>query len=248
MKQPEKLMLAGDWHGNTHWARHAIDYAAENECDTIVHLGDFGWWRDSTPTKHYLETVQGKLGRAGITLYWVDGNHEDHSRIWDLNTPAVGGPFRIGEHLPNILFLPRGLQWEWYGKTWMSVGGAVSVDKHLRTKDVDWWIEEELTDEQIEYCCRSPVDVIVSHDCPSGVDIPVLHAPGTWPQWTLYDSGIHRGKLRQLFSEPGATRLFHGHYHSRYDAPLMDGVVTGLDRDNTHIKFNTLLYEGYRPR
>jgi hypothetical protein len=241
MKQPEKLMLAGDWHGNTPWARQVIDYAAENGCDTIVHLGDFGWWRDSTPTKHYLEAVQGYLRRAGITLYWVDGNHEDHSRIWDLNQPDIGGPFRISEHLPNILFLPRGLQWEWFGKTWMSVGGAVSVDKHHRTRDVDWWAEEELSDEQIEYCCRGPVDVIVSHDCPAGVFIPGLN-DDHFPQWTLLDADIHRQKLRTIWDATGATELYHGHYHRAYKSYLSDGLVVGLDCDNTTMRDSTLIY------
>lgn len=242
INEPEKLMLAGDWHGSGHWGRMAIDHAARNGVDTIVHLGDFGWWVDSTPTRHYLATIQGALRRADIKLYWVDGNHEDHSRIWDLNEPGPGGPYRINEHLPNIAFLPRGLRWEWWGKTWMSVGGAVSVDKSWRTKDIDWWEEETLTDEQIEYCCRpGHVDIIVSHDCPSGVDIPGLAGPAMWPQAALYESDIHRGKLRRIWDTTGAVRVFHGHYHRRYDAQLDNGLVTGLDCDGTTLNDNTLI-------
>lgn len=242
MDEPKKLMLAGDWHGNLHWARLAIDHAARNGCDTLLHLGDFGWWIDNAQTKAYLAGVQGQARRANITLYWLDGNHEDHSRIWDLNQPDVGGPLRISEHLPNVLFLPRGLRWEWWGKTWMSVGGAASVDRSLRTPGIDWWPEETLTDQQLEYCCRpDKVDVIVSHDCPLGVDIPGLLPPGALPDWIIYEADNHRRKLLQIWNTTGATRLFHGHYHSRYNAALDNGIIVGLDRDNTTLDRNTLI-------
>ncbi len=247
MLEPKKLMLVGDLHGNTNWAVHVINSAWALGCDTIVQLGDMGVWRDNYATNCYLSTVQDTLAENDMHLYWVDGNHEDHSRL--VNDLAGTVPWdSVADMLwpttPNITHQPRGYQWTWWGKTWMAVGGAVSVDKYRRTEGIDWWPQETLTDEQVEYCCRGPVDVIVSHDCPMGVDIPGLSPPGTWPQWVLYESDLHRRKLRQIWNETGATRLFHGHYHTRYDAPLGEGLVTGLDMDSTTLKLNTLILEG----
>src|ERR1035441_83787 len=47
-KAPERIGVAGDWHGNTAWATRAIEKMARLLPETgprgIVHLGDFGIW------------------------------------------------------------------------------------------------------------------------------------------------------------------------------------------------------------
>lgn len=238
VKNPGKLMLAGDWHGNTDWAHAAIEHAYAEGCDTILQLGDFGFWIDGHGTDHYLRAVQEALEHFDITLYWLDGNHEDHGRlkrVHDEPKPIPTAPFA-----PRVQYLPRGFQWEWFGKTWMSVGGAASVDRNMRTPGKSWWPEEVLTDEQVEYCCRGPVDVIVSHDCPAGVNIPGLG--GDWPPYLLHEGDLHRRKLRAIWDKTGATELYHGHYHRRYDQPFGDGLVVGLDCDGSTMRDNTLVY------
>ncbi len=120
---PAVLMLAGDWHGNMPWAESVIRHAAERDVDTILQLGDFGYWTDDPATDEYLSTVNDRLDSSGIRLYWIDGNHEDHTRVDDW-TDAY-------RH-PQVRYLPRGFRWRWWDMTWMSVGGAMSVDKHYR--------------------------------------------------------------------------------------------------------------------
>lgn len=238
MREPRRLLIAGDWHGHTRWAVDVVTYAWMQGCDAIIQLGDFGFWVDNDQTSRYLTSLQDILAETGIQLYWLDGNHEDHGRIGEM---SEYGPWH-DQPFSSICYLPRGWRWEWFGQTWMAVGGAVSVDKHLRTQGVDWWVEETLTDEQVEYCTRpGKVDVIVSHDCPSGVDIPGLSPPGTFPQWCIYEADIHRRKLREIWDKTGAKRLYHGHYHSRYDAELGDGLISGLDMDGTTMQLNTII-------
>ena len=56
------------------------------------------------------------------------------------------------------------------------VGGASLVDRQWRELDVSWWVDEELTDEQIEEACRGDrADIMIFHDCPSGVSRPLVH-------------------------------------------------------------------------
>jgi hypothetical protein len=100
MHEPKKLMLAGDWHGNIGWAVKVVDYAAEQGCDTILQLGDFGYWTDTLQTAHYLRSLTGALTRTGITLYWLDGNHEDFSRRAEWAPPS-------NDTLNPITYLPR---------------------------------------------------------------------------------------------------------------------------------------------
>lgn len=236
--EPRKVMVCGDWHGNTTWARTVISTASAYECDTILQCGDFGFWTDNPETRKYLRTIQKDLEVTGITLFWVDGNHEDHDRIsrgWRGAPPTV--PAITAGH-DRIFYLPRGYRWNWWGKTWMAVGGAVSVDKQWRREGKSWWPGEELTDSEVEYCCRpGQVDVIIAHDCPRGVNIPGIGPDtksgtrGNWPPHVLIEAERHRTKLRTIWNVTGATRLYHGHYHVPHETYFGQGRIFGLDRD-----------------
>ena len=43
---PERITIAGDWHGNETYALEALKHAHEAGAGVIVHVGDFGAWRD----------------------------------------------------------------------------------------------------------------------------------------------------------------------------------------------------------
>lgn len=258
MREPTKLLIAGDWHGNAGWARSVIDYAAQHECDTIVQCGDFGFWCDTPETTRFLSSLQADLEHHGITLYWIDGNHEDHDRLQRM-TLGLNFPTHTAGY-DRILYLPRGYRWQWWGKTWMSVGGAVSVDRLDRTEGKSWWPAETLTDEQIAHCCRpGGVDVIVAHDCPIGIDIPGIgrsfdparDPTRGWRVSALIEADTHRAKLRRIWDATGATRLYHGHYHIGYEIPtrkaewnqpplngqrITTGRIVGLDCDGSQAR------------
>ncbi|MCP9272451.1 metallophosphoesterase family protein [Mycolicibacterium arenosum] len=233
---PALLMLAGDWHGNLPWAESVIRHAADRDVDTILQLGDFGYWTDDPATDEYLSTVDDLLESSGIRLYWIDGNHEDHTRVDDW-TDAY-------RH-PRVRYLPRGFRWQWWGLTWMSVGGAMSVDKHYRLEGESWWPGEELTDADVEYASRDGgVDVIVSHDCPRGVDIPGVGpdtkggARGNWPADILAEAQRHREKLAAICSATTPAWLYHGHYHIPYTGSLAATTVRGLGHDRSTLADN----------
>lgn len=248
MREPSKLMLAGDWHGNTMWAVKAIHHAKRNGADTILQLGDFGYWRDGIEgldTRKYFRVMHRTLEECGIDLYWIDGNHEDHSCIE--NTPGATALTLAGYR--RITHLPRGFRWDWWGMTWMALGGAYSVDKPWRHEGVSWWPEESLTDEQIAYATRpGNVDVIVAHDAPFGVDIPGIgpaHKGGQFPIDQLVASEEHRRKVAHVVDAVSPTMFFHDHYHVRYQnwyGPHRM-YVAGLDCDGTTLDENTLFME-----
>lgn len=245
MREPKKLLLAGDWHGNATWAGSIITEAAAKGVDTILQLGDFGFWTPGSGTADYLNRVQRLCEHFDIDLYWLDGNHEYHEYLKHYHDWPI--PVASNKR-PRISYLPRGYQWEWFGKTWMSVGGAVSVDKMMRSPGRSWWPEEELTDSQVQHCCRGPVDVIVSHDCPRGVNIPGVGPDtksgvrGNWPPHILLEAERHRTKLRTIWDATGATELYHGHYHIPYKSYFGEGLIVGLDCDGCKGFDNTLVY------
>lgn len=234
---PTLLMIAGDWHGNTPWAEHVIRHAASRDVDTILQLGDFGYWIDDPQTEEYLAVVDARLEAAGIRLFWIDGNHEDHTRVAEWEDTS--------RHC-NIRYLPRGFRWQWWGKTWMSVGGAMSVDKHFRIEGESWWPGEVLTEADVEEAARDgDVDVIVSHDCPRGVDIPGVGPDtkggvrGNWPPDILAEAQEHRDKLATICAATKPRWLFHGHYHIPYTSTLDETKVVGLAHDRSTVDDNT---------
>jgi Calcineurin-like phosphoesterase len=140
---PDRIGVAGDWHGNTAWATRAIRKMASllpPGPRVIVHLGDFGIWPG--PDGHdYLTALTGALADADAELWFVDGNHEDFTELARLR-PGPDGRSPVTD---RIWHLPRGYRWRWHGREWLALGGAVSVDRALRTAGVDWWPEEEIT-------------------------------------------------------------------------------------------------------
>lgn len=226
MKDCEKLLIAGDWHGNSYWATKVIDYAADHGADAIVQVGDFGMWTPGPATSSFLYRVSTRARDRDVQVYWLDGNHEDHGRRAEFS------------HYDNdfLTYLPRGTRWEWFGKTFMALGGAVSVDKLWRTPGKSWWPEEELSRADIDHAVREgDVDVILSHDCPTGVRIPGLG--GNFPPQALAEAGLHRNLLREVWEAKTPQLWVHGHYHVCYQAWLAnDTHVFGLGADGDKFK------------
>jgi predicted phosphodiesterase len=231
MPEPRRVLVVGDLHGNTIQAEQCCDYAQRKGCDAVLQVGDFGFWTPGVDNLKYLKRVEKAAEKFDLIFYWLDGNHEDHSRRHEFDS----------ELRPRTRYLPRGHRWTWWGKRFMAVGGAVSVDKHERVENRSWWRKEILTDEEIDYAIRDdgiPVDVVFSHDCPSGVNIPGIgpDSKGTdagWPADVIYEASIHRNKMRTVFRSVHPKLWIHGHYHIPYHDMFEATLFYGLGRDGT---------------
>lgn len=242
-EDPVKVAVAGDWHGNKSWAVAAIGQAHMLNADVILHVGDFGYWPGERG-KPYFATLQDKLEKYDLQLYWLDGNHENHDHLAEMTQGSLELT-TMGKY-DRLHYMPRGFRWEWWGKTFMAVGGAVSVDKEWRTEGRDWWPAEILTEDQITYACREPkVDVILAHDCPHGVDIPGI-GPKTkqrpnensWPPHVLAEAEAHRKQMRRIWEAHQPRLWVHGHYHRFYESWLRSSKFLGLDCDGSTMAKN----------
>lgn len=95
----ERVVLAGDWHGNMRWAREAIPAAARTGASTILHVGDFGFWPGNEgayflrAVDHWARQVQRPKGAPGIERILVTlGNHEDYDGLDRARDEAGAGP------------------------------------------------------------------------------------------------------------------------------------------------------------
>lgn len=214
--KPTCLAIAGDWHGNQFHAVRAIEYAAEQGADAILHVGDFAY--DFKP--NFMAAVQRALEDTGLILGAVPGNHENYNYL-DIREQEHGCtaiPLR-----PNIFYLPRTYRWEWNGVRFLAMGGAHSVDRPWRTPGKEWWRRETITAFEAEKAIDGgPADVMITHDVPAGVRIPCIEGnPLGFPAAEIEAAERHRQLLRQIVDQVRPRRLFAGHYHCRLTAPLV---------------------------
>ena len=237
---PKVIAYAGDWHGRLSYALKAVFFAAQNGAEAIVHAGDFGF--NFTP--EFLDPLNERLDSYGIDLYFVDGNHENFHTLFTY--PIVEGVRPLRE---RIIHLPRGTRWVWQGKMFLALGGAISVDKHRRTEGKTWWREERITwDEANKVIEGGPADIMITHDCPDGVEIPGLEDGHLYfPEHLLMESDGHRKLLRVIVDEVKPELLIHGHYHRRYTDTLVGDdyqtKVIGLDCDTESVLRNMIFME-----
>lgn len=239
--QPFRFGVAGDWHGNTLYAVDALDYFADRFVDHVVHLGDFGY--QFTP--EFVKLLTRTLEENDQHLWFIDGNHENQITLHTFPM-AADGTKSVSK---RIHFLPRGFRWEWNGVKMLGLGGAFSIDKRHRTPGVSWWPEEEINwDDAERVIAGGQADIMFTHDCPSGVEIPDLRRnPMNLPVHVLNQANNHRNLLRQIVDEVKPGKLYHGHYHVKYDSQLWGPDYTtevhGLDCDGTPLKLNTLIVD-----
>src|ERR1700739_1770440 len=82
--EPRRILVAGDWHGNRYWTLTVITRVPQLLADVqrrlILHLGDFGIWPDDEG-RRYLTAVSTALDQVKAELWFIDGNHEDFTRL-----------------------------------------------------------------------------------------------------------------------------------------------------------------------
>jgi hypothetical protein len=232
---PGRIGVAGDWHGNTRWAIRAVRKISgllpADGPRVIVHLGDFGIW-PGPGGREYLSRLDAALEAADAELSFLDGNHEDFTQLTGLQ-PGPDGRGRLTE---RIWHLPRGYRWRWHDRDWLALGGAVSLDRAGRTPGADWWPEEEITLRQAgSVIDAGPADVMVTHECPAGIEHSFPPPPPWWSAADLRRSDAHRSLLREVVLAVRPRWLMHGHLHLGYQRQVDLGggpiEVTGLDCD-----------------
>lgn len=260
-----KILLAGDTHGNISQAKILCQVAEDQGCQVIFQLGDWGytWPGYREPMKMYgdrgrLALLQNELVRVDIPMLWIDGNHENFPDLQER------GFWRADKMCPfedanMIQYVPRGCVWEWDGVRFMAMGGAWSIDQDDRTPGRSWWPEETISvQDQVrgilimerELLGGGQIDVFLSHDAPFGVPKLERQLSELDFKWRLADKHIrgsrgNRQALLEVVRVAKPKRLYHGHFHWRYDDWLNINEhmvqVTGLAQDGTDEKSWTVL-------
>ena len=219
---PSRLVVAGDWHGNDRAAKNALEAARAVGAALVLQLGDFGVWPGPEGSS-YLDRVDDLASHYKIPVAFIDGNHEDFGQIYGLDVNPKTGLRHMRE---NVWHIPRASSWEWLGVRFRALGGATSLDRLSRTPGKSWWPEEALTEQDLARALDGGTcDVLLTHDCPSGVSIPGIEhrnysaaLTSGWPLSELERAWDHRDLLADIVRELSPRHLWHGHFHDRYSS------------------------------
>lgn len=92
------------------------------------------------------------------------------------------------------------------------VGGADSIDKHLRVEGRDWWADEELDYKQCKACLdaweASDAEILITHDAPQFL---------VENYFLIYDRSITRLLLEQIHLIRKPKAHYFGHWHKRFE-------------------------------
>jgi hypothetical protein len=230
-----RVAIVGDWHRNQFWSGKLLPELARQSpgIRTVLHLGDFGLSPDNRG-RRFLEDLDHSCKEAGIERVWVTpGNHEHWDWLDSEFKESRGEPLLLSE---TVSVLPRGFRFTLNGHTFMSFGGAASVDFEQRRAGVDWFPSEAPTDEDVANASAAgPVDVLLTHETIEGGTPSVkelLRLQSRWPVEALYFSADSRRRITQLWEATQPRILFHGHMHVADEIELQDGRrVYSLGRD-----------------
>jgi predicted phosphodiesterase len=225
-----KVLVAGDWHGNTKHAINMVKEASKAGAKKIVQVGDFGLWTHYEDGIRFLDQLNEAARREGVKIYAVGGNHENWDH-WDWFVKNMPKSYHGFAYLrSHVLLAPRVHYWGWEGKKFLMVAGAVSVDKQWRVEGHTWWRNEEITDEMVD-SIHGKVDYLVTHDCSNRTPWKGRLKPDM-------DSLANRQRIDAILGRVKPEMHFHGHMHTRYvwENLVADNHYTktiGLDMDGT---------------
>lgn len=239
-----RIGIVGDTHGNSNVTLSILNYFALEGITEIHSVGDFGFW-PGKPGMQFLTQVNTELAKNGQTLYVTPGNHEDYNFIREIMTHAPShedGWARAREH---ILVAPRGHRWEREGVSFVSLGGAPSVDRAWRVRSQRqtgypvWWKAEDITREDMYKTMEGGyANVMITHDAPFGVptvENGIAGNPQGFDEEDLLYAYEGRLKMREVVDVVRPKLLFHGHYHFPVDDQIeIFNEYSGID-DPVHV-------------
>lgn len=198
------VALVGDTHCDIAWTSRVVKQAAVDGVHHLLQVGDFGYWPRFKSGEYFLDELTRVLDASGSTLWFLRGNHEDQEVLLGLDAED-DGLVLISD---RIRFVPDGTVANWNGRRVLFVGGAPSIDADARIPGKDWFPSEVLSRKGLDDSLDAgQVDVVLSHDCPSEVDLgPLLF-------WGPGD--VHRGAMSLIAESARPLVWAHGHYHRR---------------------------------
>lgn len=163
------IFITGDTHGLQDFKKLHMFAGRHPELtkdDYVIIAGDFGAVWDS----HTLAADLRPFRELPFTVLFVDGNHENFDLLESFPVEEWHGG-KVRKIRPDIIHLMRGQIFDIEGKSFLTFGGATSVDRFMRREGISWWRRELPTFEELDEAVANlakrnfEVDYIVTHSC-----------------------------------------------------------------------------------
>lgn len=204
------IYITGDLHGDIN--RFSDDFLPNQsewtEKDYLIVCGDFGFiFFDDEREKERLDLLEQKP----YTILWVDGNHENFNAIFRYPVEIWHGG-KVRRIRRNIIHLMRGQCFDIEGKKFFTMGGAYSVDRYRRIKDISYWDAEIPNSEEYSEASETILkngkkfDYIITHTAPKEIIIRLGYYPD------FHDMEL-TGFLEWIMYTCDFRSWFFGHFH-----------------------------------
>lgn len=204
-----KILYLGDIHGKVNTLSSTVQrLEEEGEVSAIIQVGDFGIGFPGWCMERWAKKRAEKRDWT-VPIYTCLGNHDNWDfylkRMIDLEFPES---FEFVEG-SGIHIVKRGGLINIGGEKHLFIGGALSIDRHVRVDDVSWWKNEEPSREEFEYFFEvleaEKPGTIVSHEVP--LRVPIYRAGRKSNTTTkMLDNVIKHASHRP-------ERWYTGHHH-----------------------------------
>lgn len=230
--QVNRVFIRGDTHGDFDFLSHFCAAEVTSKKDILIILGDAGinYYGANSKREKYLKKY---LSTQDITLFCIRGNHEDRPKDrpdYNLVDVGIGDQVYVDNRYPNIWFAQDGGEYKINGKSFLTIGGAYSVDKEYRIlMGWKWVANEVLTGEEraeiLDKIYKKSYDYVLTHTCPI-----------EWEPHDLFLTFVDQSKVDKTMEYflSDVTKYidfkywFFGHYHANRPDMFEDGKVNML--------------------
>jgi hypothetical protein len=241
------VLITGDIHATIDFKKIAEFRRKFKEMftrdDILIIAGDFGFiWTDEPngEEKFYLKWFD---ENAPWTTIFIDGNHENHPRLNAYPVTEYRGAkvHQISESVYHVL---RGEVLSIDDLKILCLGGADSHDKFWRVENIDWWAEEQITQENIDNAlanvekCGGKVDYVVTHSFPTVIMKRIFPYMQATPSTDLLDNILYnvevtRSWITGHYHEDMAIQEQEGYFRIIYDDIVTLYLEEYVDEDNS---------------
>ena len=250
------IYITGDTHSN--FIRFNEDnFPVQEEMtkdDYVIICGDFGGvWTFEEESNREKEALNW-LNNKKFTTLFVDGNHENFTRLYDYPIEEWHGG-KVHKIRENILHLMRGEIFDIDNRKIFAFGGAKSHDiqagilnldeeekiyqyrkrrVYFRIRNYSWWDLELPTKEEMQNGIKNlekvnyKIDYIISHCCPSNIQSLINLS---------YKKDILTDYLQEISEKCEFKKWYFGHYH---DDKQINSQYVLLYNDIVPLEFNSI--------
>ena len=250
------IYITGDTHSNfIKFDKESFPLQEEmKKEDYVIICGDFGGvWNFEEESCREKDNLNWLNNRKFTTLF-VDGNHENFTRLYDYPIEEWHGG-KVHKIRENILHLMRGEIFDIDNRKIFAFGGAKSHDiqagilnldeeekiyqyrkrgAYFRIRNYSWWDLELPTKKEMQNGIKNlekvnyKIDYIISHCCPSNIQSLINLS---------YRKDILTDYLQEISEKCEFKKWYFGHYH---DDKQINSQYVLLYNDIVPLEFNSI--------